>query len=111
MGLPTRGLGAALLRQLARQPQMAAAQTLRALRRNDRSPLGWYRRLLQAGEQGLTRLRRGPQQQDPGVPAARLWAEGRGIPPPQGPLMHASGAMTPPKPPTRSPEDPLLHLG
>ena len=30
-----------------------------------------------------------------GVPATCLRAEGRGIPPPQGPLMHASGAMTP----------------
>ena len=95
LGLPARGLGAALLRQLARQPQMAAAQALRALRRHDRSPLGRHRRLLQAGEQGLARLRRGPQQQDPGLPATRLRAEGRGIPPPQGPLLHASGAMTP----------------
>ncbi len=59
LGLPARGLGAALLRQLARQPQMAAAQALRAFRRHDRPPLGRHRRLLQAGEQGLTRLRRG----------------------------------------------------
>src|SRR5271154_1955352 len=36
MGLPARELGAPLLRQLARQPQMAAPQTLPALRRHDR---------------------------------------------------------------------------
>jgi len=35
LGLPARRLGAALLRQLASQPQMAAPRTLRALRRHD----------------------------------------------------------------------------
>lgn len=35
---------------------------------NDRSPLGWHRRLLQAREQGLSRLCRGAQQ-DPRHPA------------------------------------------
>jgi transposase len=62
VGLRARGLGAALLRQLASQPQMAAPRTLRAFRRPDRSPLGWHRRLLQTREQGLARIRRGPQQ-------------------------------------------------
>ena len=73
--LPARGLGPALLRQLARQPQMAAPPTLRTLRGHDRSPLGRHRCLLQAGEQGLAWFRRGPQQQDPGVPATRLRSE------------------------------------
>src|SRR5271170_4997448 len=95
MGLPARELGAPLLRQLARQPQMAAPQTLPALRRHDRSALGRNRRLLQTGEQGFSRLRRGPQQQDPRVSATRLRTERRGISPPQGPLLHAPAALTP----------------
>ena len=57
--LPARGLGAALLRELAGEPEVAAARTLREVRRNDRASLGWDRRLLQAREQGLARLRRG----------------------------------------------------
>src|SRR5665213_343326 len=72
---------------------MAAPATIRALRRYDRAPLERHRRLLQAGEQGITRLRRGTQQQDPCVPATRIRTERRGIPPPQGPFMHASLAM------------------
>src|SRR5271156_4322565 len=96
MGLPARELGAPLLRQLAHQPQMAAPQTLRALRRHDRSALGRHRRLLQTGEQGFSRLRRGPQQQDPRVSTTtRLRTERRGISPPQGPLLHAPAALTP----------------
>ena len=58
-------LGAALLRELAREPEVAAPRTLREVRRDDRSALGWHRRLLQAREQGLARIRRGPEQQDP----------------------------------------------
>src|SRR5277367_4055583 len=95
MGLPARELGAPILRQLARQSEMAAPQTLRALRRHDRSALGRHRRLLQTGEQGFSRLRRGPQQQDPRVSTTRLRTERRGISPPQGPLLHAPAALTP----------------
>src|SRR5277367_2621029 len=95
MGLPARELGAPLLRQLTRQSEMAAPQTLRALRRHDRSALGRHRRLLQTGEQGFSRLRRGPQQQDPRVSTTRLRTERRGISPPQGPLLHAPAALTP----------------
>jgi transposase len=72
LGLRTRGLGTALLRELASQPQMAAPRTVRALRRHDRSPLERYRRLLQTGKQGLAWLRRRPQQQNPRLPATRL---------------------------------------
>ena len=43
--LPQRGLGTALLRELACEPEMAAARALREVRANDRSPLGWNRRL------------------------------------------------------------------
>ena len=46
LGLPERGLGAALLRELARRAQVAASQALRGVRGNDRAPLGWNRRLL-----------------------------------------------------------------
>ncbi len=91
--LSPRGLGPALLRQLASQPQVAASQAIRALRRHDRSPLGRHRRLLQTREQGLARLRRGAQQQDPCPPAPRLRPARRRIPPPQGPHPHASRAM------------------
>ncbi len=56
VGLPTRGLRAALLR--GRGAQMAALAALREVRRHDRPPLGWHRRLLQTGKQGLARLRR-----------------------------------------------------
>src|ERR1700738_2902514 len=65
-------LAAALLRELAGKPQVAAAQTLREVRADDRASLGWHCGLLPAGEQGLARLRRGAQQQDPGDPAPRL---------------------------------------
>ena len=47
--LRARGLGAALLRELARQPQVAAAHALREVRRDDRSSLGRHRRLTPAG--------------------------------------------------------------
>ncbi|MCK7479015.1 MAG: transposase [Candidatus Moduliflexus flocculans] len=67
--LRTRGLGAALLRELAREPEVAAPRALREVRRDDRSSLGWNRRLLQTREQGVARLRRGAQQQDPRHPA------------------------------------------
>ena len=63
--LRARGLGTALLRELAREPDVAAAEAVREVRRHDRPSLGRYRGLLPAGEQGLARLRRGAQQQDP----------------------------------------------
>src|SRR5208337_1407380 len=67
----------------------------RALRRHDRSPLGRYRSLLQTRKQGLARIRRRPQQQNPRLPATRLWTARRRISPPQGAHLHASAAMTP----------------
>src|SRR5580658_10427660 len=87
---------------------MATSQTLRALRRNDRSALGRNRRLLPTREQSLTRFRRGPQQQDPSVSATRIRPERRGISPPKSPLLHAPAHLNPPKSPTRFPEDPIL---
>src|ERR1019366_6945891 len=74
--------------------------------RDDRSVLEWHRRLLQAGKQGLARLRRGPQQQDPRHPAPRLRSTRPGISPAQGAHMHASSPLKLPKTPTRLPEDP-----
>src|SRR5271167_770625 len=106
--LPARELGPPFLRQLAREPEMATSQTLRALCRNDRSALGRNRRLLQTREQSLTRFRRGPQQQDPSVSATRIRPERRGISPPKSPLLHAPAHLNPPKSPTRFPEDPLF---
>ena len=46
LGLPTRGLGSALLRELESVPSLAAYQALREVRSDDRPPLGWYRRVL-----------------------------------------------------------------
>src|SRR4029077_6188805 len=95
LGLRARRMGAALLRQLASQPQMAAPRTIRALRRYDLSPLGRHRRLLHAGKQSLAWLRRRPQQQNPRLPTTRLRPTRRGISSPQGSHMHASAAMIP----------------
>jgi transposase len=50
---------------------------------------GWNRRLLQAREQGLARLRRGAQQQDSRHPAARVRPTRRGILATQDPHLHA----------------------
>ena len=65
-----------LLRELEGQPEVAAPEALRKVRRDDRASLGWYRRVLQTREQGFAWLRRGAQQQDPRVPAARVWPAG-----------------------------------
>src|ERR1035437_4503959 len=108
LGRRARGLGGALLRELARELEVAAAPTLSKVRRNDRSALGWYRRLLQAGKQGLARLRRGPQQHDPRHPAPRLRSTRPGISAAQGAHMHASSPLKLPKTPTRLPEDPVV---
>ena len=83
--LRARGLGTALLRELAREPEVAAAEAVREVRRHDRPSLGRHRGLLPAGQQGLARLRRGAQQQDPGDPAARLRPARQGLPAAQDP--------------------------
>jgi ribosomal protein S18 acetylase RimI-like enzyme len=59
LGLQQRSLGAQVLRELARQPDVPGPEALREVRRDDRAALGWHRRLLQAREQGSPRLRRG----------------------------------------------------
>src|SRR5579859_2105236 len=87
-------MGPPLLRQLARFPQMAAPQTLRSLRQDDRTELGRHRRLLQTGEQGLSWFRRGSEQQDPRYPEKGLRPARRGLLAAQGPHLHASGALT-----------------
>jgi len=48
VGLQQRDLGTQVLRQLARQLAVAAAEALREVRRDDRPSLGWHRRLLPA---------------------------------------------------------------
>src|SRR5258708_39641367 len=74
---------------------MAAPRTLRALRRYDRSPLGRHCRLLQTGKQGLARIGRRSQQQNPRLPETGLRTARRRISPPQGPHLHAAAAMIP----------------
>ena len=61
------------LRALARLAQVATTEALREVRGDDRAPLGWHCRLLQAGEQGQLGRGRGAQQQDPRAPATRVW--------------------------------------
>jgi hypothetical protein len=70
--------------------EMAASETLRGLREDDRASLGRHRCLLQTREQSLARLRRGTEQQDPRHPASRLRSARRGIPSPEGPDLHAA---------------------
>ena len=53
-----------------------------------------HRGLLPTREQGLARLRRGAQQQDPGNPAPRLRLARRRIPAAQNPHLHAAGPVT-----------------
>jgi hypothetical protein len=62
---------------------------------DDLPSAGWYRSLLQAGEQGLAGLRRGAQQQDPSYPTTSLWASRRRVPSTQNPYLHAASALTP----------------
>ena len=88
--LRARGLGTALLRELAREPEVAAAEAVREVRRHDRPSLGRHRGLLPAGQQGLARLRRGAQQRDPGDPAARLRPARQGLPAARNPHLHAA---------------------
>src|SRR5437868_2078246 len=57
---------------------------------DDRSSLGWHCRVLSAGEQGITRLRRGAEQQDPRDPASRLWLARRGLSTAQNTDLHAA---------------------
>ena len=75
----------------------AAACALREVRRNDRPSLGWDRRLLQAREQGLARIRGGAQQQDPRYPASRLRSARRGIPAAESSHLHAPKALRNPQ--------------
>ena len=70
--------------------EVAAAEAVREVRGHDRPSLGRHRGLLPAGEQGLARLRRGAQQQDPGDPAARLRPARQGLPAAQDPHLHAA---------------------
>lgn len=58
-------------RQLAGEPEVAALAAVSEVRRDDRAPLGWNRRLLQAREQSVTGLRRGFEQQDSCYPGLR----------------------------------------
>lgn len=90
---PLRALGAAILREPALEPEVAAPRALREVRPDDRASLGWNRRLLQAGEQGLARFRRAPKQQDPRHPAPCIRPARRGIPAAQDPHLHAASAL------------------
>ena len=93
LGLRARGLGAAILRELACEPEVAAPRTLRKIRSDDRSALGWNRRLLQAREQSLARIRGRLEQQDPCYPATCIWAARRRIPAAQNSHLHAPRAL------------------
>jgi len=68
-GLHPRGMGSALLRELAPIAQVATPQALREVRGDDRTSLGWHRGPLRCREQSRTRLCRGAQQQGARPPA------------------------------------------
>jgi len=94
-GVTSTRVGAALFRELARGAQVAETEALREIRRHDRSPLEWHRRILQTGEQSLAGPRRGAQQQNPCHPMTRLRPARRGIPAAQNTHLHAANALTP----------------
>ena len=91
--LSPRGVGAAVLQQLARVAQMAAIALVREVRGDDRAPLEWDRGVLQAREQGRSGFRGGLQQQDSSHPAARLWNPRRGVLAPQDPDLHVAADL------------------
>jgi len=93
LGLPERGLGTPILRELARQSALATPRALREVRRDDRSSLGWNRCLLQAREQGLSRIRRRVEQQDSCYPTPRVRTARRRISAAQDPHLHAACAL------------------
>ena len=56
----------------------------REVRRDRRATLGRLRRLLRSAQQGLSRVHRGFEQQNPCHPEAGLLSAGRGIPQAEG---------------------------
>jgi len=94
--LPARGLGAPVFQQLVRCSQVATAAGLREVRGYDRASLGWHRGVLQAREQGRTRLRGRLQQQDPRHPAARLRPPRQGVPAAQDSHLYAASNLRDP---------------
>jgi hypothetical protein len=95
LGLRAGRLGSSLLRALARLTEVAAPETLREVRQDDRPALGRYRGLLQAGEQGRLGIRRRREQQDPRDSATQLRPTRREVPAPQSPHLHARPDMKP----------------
>src|ERR1019366_1029824 len=89
LGLRERGLGAAILRELAGESEVAAPETLREIRRDDRSALGRDRRLLQTREQGIARIRGRTEQQDPCHPASCIRTARRRVSATEGSHLHA----------------------
>jgi transposase len=92
-GLPARGLGQALFRQLEGELEVATAQTLREVRRDGRAPLGWHRGVPPAREQGLARRRGRSQQQTPCHPAPCIRTARRGVLAAEDPHLHAPAAL------------------
>src|SRR5207245_7090314 len=88
LGLSDARLGLALLRRLARCPQVATPGTLREVRPACRGSLGPHRVLLPPRQQGRPGLRRGTQQQDPHHPKASLWVPGRRLPAAEDPDLY-----------------------
>ena len=83
-------VGKAVLRQLEGIPEMAAARTVREVRRDRRAELERDRGVLRGGGEVLPGVRGGRQHQDPGHPTAGVRPPGRRIPSPEGPHLHAA---------------------
>jgi transposase len=83
-------MGPAVLRQLEGIPEVAAAQTLRDVRRDGGAELERDRGVLRVGGEGLPGVRGGRQHQDPGHPAAGVRPSGRRVPSPESPHLHAA---------------------
>ena len=93
VGLQKPSVSAALLRKLALQPQVAAARTVREIRQNDLSTLGWNCCLLQAREQSVARFRRRLEQKDSRHPAEIVRPARRGISETENSHLHAAKAL------------------
>ncbi len=90
-----RRMPSTLLRKLARRAQVAKAQALRAVPRDDRASLGGHRAPLCRREQGSPPSRPRAQQQGPPHPASAVRPTQRPLPAPPGPLLHPAQAITP----------------
>jgi len=93
LGLPDRGVGKEVLRELEGFSQMAKTKALRKVRQNDRATLGWNCSLLPSGKQSSFRIRRGFEQQDSSDSTKSLWSQRRRISSTQNTNLYVEGDL------------------